>query len=352
MKVYINGMGAVSPQQIWNKEGTLLSQPCSYSGNRLSCMEPGYTQYIDPKYLRRMSRILKMAVAASAMALQDVGVKIPDGIITGTGYGCLEDTEIFLRKMIELREQALNPTPFIQSTHNTIGSQIALLLTCQGYNQTYTQEGFSFESALLDAMMELKENPDQILLTGGVDEITDASHKIQERFGFFRKASTSSLDLFNSSAKGTLHGEGVFYFALSGKKGKESYASIDSITTFYNPSREELVAGIKEFVRATSLTLNELDLVLIGKCGDTNIDRATEEISKLSFGSAPIGLFKHLSGEYPTASAFALWLGVRIIQTQQIPLTVLNKSIRPLRNVLIYNPYFSRYHSLILLRSC
>jgi len=351
MTVYINGMGAVSPQQIWIKE-MLLSDPSNYTGNRLSCIEPDYTQFIDPKYLRRMSRILKMGVASSAMALHEAGVRIPDGIITGTGYGCLEDTEIFLHKMIELREQALNPTPFIQSTHNTIGSQIALLLMCQGYNQTHTQEGFSFESALLDAMMALNGNPNQVLLTGGVDEITDASHQIQERFGIFRRTSLLSLDLFNSSSKGTLHGEGAFYFALSGKKGKETSASIDSVTTFYNPSREELITGIHEFVQSTSLSLEELDLVLIGKCGDANLDRVTDDISKQSFGSAPIGLFKHLSGEYPTASAFALWLGARIIQTQQIPSAVLNESIRPLRNVLIYNPYFRHYHSLILLRAC
>jgi 3-oxoacyl-[acyl-carrier-protein] synthase II len=352
MKVYINGIGAVSPQQVWNKDAPLLSRPCDYAGDRLPCQEPDYAQYIEPKHLRRMSRILKMGVTASAMALQEAGVKIPDGIITGTGYGCLEDTEIFLRKMIELREEALNPTPFIQSTHNTIGSQIALLLMCQGYNQTYTQEGFSFESALLDTLMGLKENPNQIFLTGGVDETTSVSHQIQGRFGIFRKSSISSLNLFNSSVKGALHGEGAFYFALSGKKGEETYASIDSITTFYSPDREELVTGIDRCIRSASLTPEELDLVLIGKCGDTDLDSLTEDISKQSFGSAPVGLFKHLSGEYSTASAFALWLGTRIIQTQQIPPIVLNKSIRPLRNILIYNPYFRQYHSLILLRAC
>jgi 3-oxoacyl-(acyl-carrier-protein) synthase len=352
MKAYINGMGAVSPQQIWNKDMLFLSQPCEYAGDHLACTEPDYAQYIDPKYLRRMSRILKMGVSAGAIALREAGVEIPDGIITGTGYGCLEDTEIFLRKMIELREQALNPTPFIQSTHNTIGSQIALLLTCQGYNQTYSQEGFSFESALLDAMMELKENPDQTLLTGGVDEITSASHEIQMRFDIFRKTSASNFDLFNRSSRGTLHGEGAFYFALSGKKGKETHASIDSISTFYNPGHEELVAGIHAFIQSASLAPEDLDLVLIGKCGDDDLDHLTEGISKQSFGSAPVGLFKHLSGEFPTASAFALWLGARIIQTQQVPPIVLNESTRPLRNVLIYNPYFRHYHSLILLRAC
>ena len=164
MATYINGVGAISPQKTWGDEGVLLSAPVDYPNNYLSCIEPDYTQYIDPKYLRRMSRILKMGVTASIMALKEAEITIPDGIITGTGYGCLEDTGIFLRKMVEQNEQALNPTPFIQSTHNTIGSQIALLLTCRGYNQTYTQEAFSFENSLLDASLQLSENPDQNLL--------------------------------------------------------------------------------------------------------------------------------------------------------------------------------------------
>jgi 3-oxoacyl-(acyl-carrier-protein) synthase len=96
-----------------------------------------------------MSKILKMGVASGTLALREAGITAPDGIITGTGYGCLEDTGTFLTKMIEGRETALNPTPFIQSTHNTIGSQIALLLQCQGYNQTYTQRAFSFENVCL-----------------------------------------------------------------------------------------------------------------------------------------------------------------------------------------------------------
>lgn len=352
MAVYINGIGSVSPQET-RADMMLLSEPRAYSGNRLSCIEPDYAQYIDPKQSRRMSRVLKMGVTASSIALQEAGVTVPDGIITGTGFGCLEDTGIFIRKMVEHGEQALNPTPFIQSTHNTIGSQISLLLICQGYNQTYTQEGFSFENSLLDAFLELREHPDQILLTGAVDEITDFSHEIQSRFGIFRKVSDSSLDLFNSSSEGVLHGEGAFYFALSGKKRQETLARINSITTLYNATKAEIVNGINQFIKSALLEPKDLDLVLLGKCGDADLDRETEEISKQAFGYVPVGLFKHLSGEYPTASAFALWLGARIIQTQKIPAVVFNGRInQPLRNILIYNPYFKHYHSLILLQAC
>jgi 3-oxoacyl-(acyl-carrier-protein) synthase len=170
MPVYIKGMGNISPQKTWGDD-QLLAKPSDYSGSKLSCIEPDYAQFMDVKQLRRMSRIIKMGVAAGTMALREAGINTPDGIITGTSFGCLEDTGVFLTKLIENKEFALNPTPFIQSTHNTIGSQIALLLQCQGYNQTYTQRAFSFEHALLDAVLELKDNPQQHILVGGVDEI-------------------------------------------------------------------------------------------------------------------------------------------------------------------------------------
>ena len=53
---------------------------------------------------------------------------MPDAIITGTGLGCLEDTEKFLTAMVTNKEEFLTPTSFIQSTHNTVSAQIALLL--------------------------------------------------------------------------------------------------------------------------------------------------------------------------------------------------------------------------------
>src|SRR6187455_867929 len=233
MSIYIKGMGNISPQKTWDENG-LLDQPLAYLEDKLSCHEPDYSKYIDPKQLRRMSRIIKMGVAAGSMALKQSGISVPNGIITGTAYGCLDDTGIFLNRMIENKEYALNPTPFIQSTHNTIGSQIALLLQCQGYNQTYTQGAFSFESSLLDALLELKDSPSQSLLVGGVDEITPISHALQKRFGIFKKEG-NNLSLFERPGAGTVNGEGAAYFVLSGEKSNGERVCIDAVKMLYKP---------------------------------------------------------------------------------------------------------------------
>ena len=49
--------------------------------------------------------------------------------------------------MATFGENCLKPSLFMQSTHNTIGSLIGIVLKCHGYNNTYSHEGISFESA-------------------------------------------------------------------------------------------------------------------------------------------------------------------------------------------------------------
>jgi 3-oxoacyl-[acyl-carrier-protein] synthase II len=351
MSAYIQGMGNISPQKTWD-ESRLLAQPLVYAGDRLSCHEPDYSKYIDPKQLRRMSRIIKMGVAAGSMALNQAGLSVPNGIITGTAYGCLDDTGIFLNKMIENKEYALNPTPFIQSTHNTIGSQIALLLHCQGYNQTYTQGAFSFESALLDALLELKDSPKQSFLVGGVDEITGISHTLQKRFGIFRNDG-NNVSLFERQLEGTVNGEGAAYFVLSGEKGPNEQVCVDAVKMLYKPKEATLKKEITSLLESASLKNSDIDLVLLGKSGDRKFDAKTDEIANMHFAASSIGVFKHLSGEYPTASAFAMWLAAKIIQENHIPEAVVFRNTnRSVKRILIYNPYFGTHHSLILLRAC
>jgi len=353
MSLYILGMGNISPQKTWEDE-TLLSQAFDYQNQMLTSIEPDYEQWIAPQQLRRMSRIIKMGVTAAKMALQDAGVEVPDAIITGTGYGCIADTNSFLIRMIENHEQALNPTPFMQSTHNTIGSQIALLLQCQGYNQTYTQESFSFESALTDALLHAAENPAQRILVGGIDEITELSHVIQSRFGIFRRTLRSSLDLFRKPGKGTVNGEGSAFFLLSAQcpeRGRR--VCLEGVKMLYKPSQETLAAETEHLLKTAGLRRQDVDFVLSGHSGDARLDAATAAFCKSVFPSASIGLFKHLSGEFPTASAFALWLSTRIIEHHHVPDFVIYRDMsRPMRNIVVYNPYFGTHHSLLLIRAC
>jgi 3-oxoacyl-(acyl-carrier-protein) synthase len=353
MKAFIKGIGVISPQRMPTSGINFLQDPVNYAGNYLTCIEPDYSLWIGPQQIRRMSRILKMGTGAAMMAISDSSIEKPDGIITGTGYGCLEDTATFLTKVTALNEEAVNPTPFMQSTHNTIGSQIALQLQCRGYNQTYVHSAFSFEHALLDAMMQLSERPGKNILTGGVDELTAVSHSIQTRFGKYRKDLNETLSLFNKQLPGTVAGEGATFFVLSGTSDVDAKASIKAVKTFYNPLDFDINRNIIDFLQENGLNSNHIDLLLAGKSGDILLDQHFEKIISSTFGDSSIGVYKHLCGEYCVSSAFAMALGTTIINQEGIPdIVVLKRVDRPVETVLIYNSYFLHHHSLILLTSC
>lgn len=342
--VYIHGSGNVSPQPAWDVD--TLGEPVNYSGSRLKCIEPDYTRWVDVKQIRRMSRVMKMGTAAAMLALKNAGVNNPDAIITGTGLGCLDDTGNFLNRISELKEETLNPTPFIQSTHNTIGSHVAFLLQCQAYNQTYSQGPFSFESALLDSMLMLAENPELKILAGAADEITETSHAIVSRFGVF-KNSVNSLDIFKSNSKGTMHGEGSAWFVLSGRKG-DSTVSVAGVQSIYKPA--DINTQIKEFLTGCGKTTNQIDFVLTGKSGDAKLDSSIGQVLNTLFSSSSTGVYKHLCGEYYTSTSFAVWLAWSILKSGAVPPVIMEKgSIQSPKSILIYNQYFQDHHTLILL---
>lgn len=129
-------------------------------------------QYVKPMEARRMGKLMKATLLSSLMALKKAGVECPDAIITGTRFGCLENSEKLLRQLTDEGEQTVSPTLFMQSTHNTIGSAIAIKTRCHGYNMTYTQGADSLSWAIRDARMLLESGRYETVLVGCHDETT------------------------------------------------------------------------------------------------------------------------------------------------------------------------------------
>ena len=309
-----------------------------HTGNRLSCIEPDYKSLLDPKLLRRMSRIIRMGSAAAMKCLLQSGTSCPDAITTGTAYGCLEDTGNFLAKMIRQNEELLTPTAFIQSTHNTVGAQIALMLNCHGYNNTFVHRGFSFESALLDAMMLLQEGEAVNVLAGSIDELTDMSFDALSKFSLYRKVPVSNLRLFEGSYKGTIAGEGAAFFLLQ-KDASNAMAKIDGIQSFYKPSSQEAIEQqLVSFLGSHFLQPEDIDLLILGKNGDCYNDDVYTQLYNSLFKEKETANYKHLCGEYPTSTSFALGHAIAHLSTH--------------KRVLIYNHYQHVHHSLILLSAC
>ena len=139
--------------------------------------------YVKPLEARRMGKIMKSSLLSSLKAMEQAGIEKPDAIITATALGCLENSELLLNQLQEEGEVMLKPTYFMQSTHNTIGSGIAIFTKCHGYNVTYTHGKDSLEWALRDARMLLKSGKAKSVLVGLHDETTPLYRSLMQRIG-------------------------------------------------------------------------------------------------------------------------------------------------------------------------
>ncbi|MBW7890827.1 MAG: beta-ketoacyl synthase chain length factor [Chitinophagaceae bacterium] len=351
--MFIRAAASISPQSSFEQ---LLKTPSIPEGNRLTCIEPDYAAVIDAKMIRRMSRIVRMGVAAAMDCLKRGETEMPGAIITGTAYGCLADTELFLTKMIEQNEALLTPTAFIQSTHNTVGAQIALLLKCHHYNNTFVHRGSSFESALLDGITLLKEKQASDVLVGGIDEITPTSHTLLSRFGLFRQSNSDHASVNDHQRYGAIDGEGTSFFLLSAQSSDNDFAELKGLYTFYKPSTQrEIEVHFSRFLVEQNMSPRDIDLVITGHSGNAKHDVVYDRFLKSIDPAKPAVGFKHLCGEYPTASSFALWLGSNILRSGAIPDSgrINNRnSIQSPKRILIYNHYQNSYHAFYMLSAC
>jgi len=351
--VYINGVGSVSVQKTFDNS-VFLNEITPFQDTVARVINPNYKEYIPAAQSRRMAKGIKMSTVTSQTALKEAGIDNVDAIIVGTGLGCIADSVKFVGDIIDNDEQFLTPTRFIQSSHNNVAGQIALGIGCKGYNFTYVNSAVSFESSLIDAKMQLQNDEASNILVGGVDEIAKYHVDSHRLVGHIKSEPVHSDRLLVSKTEGCVMGEGSHFFVLSNQKQASTYAELQAVECYNTLTKESLPKKITSFLSENQTPLQSIDLVILGNNGDINFDGYYEDLSTTIFKDTPQAYYKHLSGEFDTATGFAFWLGAKILKTQSIPEVVkLNQleGSNP-QTILIYNQYRGENHSLVLLRKC
>lgn len=349
-KTYINGVGCISTQKTFDTV-FLEEAVINNSENVLLIVSPVYKDYISPAAARRMAKGVKNGIVASALAMKDANVENVDAIITGTGLGCIEDSEKFLKNILDNNEEFLTPTSFIQSTHNTVGAQIALSLQCKGYNFTYVNGAVSFESAILDAKMQIEEEEANSILVGGVDENGEYTLSLFKLAGRIKKESDLPSEILNSNSSGVIYGEGASFFVLENERKANTYAEILDVEIVNSLEENEIETALISFLKTNNLEIADLDAVVLGFDGNADSDFFYQNLSENTFAETPQLYYKHLSGAYDTASAFALWMASKVIKTQEILeiIKVNSVSKSAYNTILLYNQVNGKNHSFTLL---
>lgn len=326
-RCFVNSLAQVSCQKPLSDEW--FDSPCLYTEKYVRAQEHDTKGLIVPSEARRMSKILKRTVSTAITALNNSEVKQPDAIITGTGMGCMENSEKFLIDLSRFGENCLKPTLFMQSTHNTISSLIAIILKCHGYNNTYSHKGISFESALFDAWIQIKSGLIRNALIGSHDEVTPFMDLVLERthpeYSFVSEASVSAI--------------------LTNNVSSNNVCEVVEVKLFHKPNLKEL---------ATTLDFQSDKVLMLGVNGNNLNDQPYEELlEKLSYTPYTIQ-YKNIFGDNFSASAFGFYVGAKIIEEQKIPSFLLWKKEKvysaSIEHLTILNQSDSTTWSLIRLK--
>lgn len=348
MKIYITAAQALSAHDTFQKDG--LPVQVEKFDSIMKFTAPDYKKYFDPLQRRRMSNLVKASGVCSAECVNEAGIEKPDAIIVATSLGNVEESEKFLNKMIDENVEFLTPTNFIQSNHNSLGAQIALNYKCNGYNVVYSHKTASFESALLDASMQISEGEAQNVLVGGIDEITSENCELKKILGLWKQEPWSNLDILKSNSPGSIPGEGVSFFMMSSQKKDKTSVRLTGVSLFpFSDKQDEIHGKIMLFLKKHGKEVSGIDLVLTGNNGDAESDAFTNQILDRTFPGSIHALYKHLCGQFDTASGFGLWVATRILKTGTIPDYLRTNQVqRQIKTILLYHHDAFRNHSFML----
>ncbi|HVG22894.1 MAG TPA: beta-ketoacyl-[acyl-carrier-protein] synthase family protein [Thermoanaerobaculia bacterium] len=189
--IVISGVGALSPNGA-GRENYFSSIANGRSGVRvISHFDPGTlpcriagevdfdpAQWVDPKNLRHVSRVVPMSIAATDEALRDAKLdplaldleaRRNIGVMLGSGGGAIE----FSERMYELwykgaaRQASVYSVP--SGTIGTIASEISMAYDLHGFSHLISTGCTSSTDALGYAYRNLKLGVADIVVTGGAD---------------------------------------------------------------------------------------------------------------------------------------------------------------------------------------
>ncbi|HVR44319.1 MAG TPA: beta-ketoacyl-[acyl-carrier-protein] synthase family protein [Thermoanaerobaculia bacterium] len=191
-RVVITGVGAVSPNGM-GREAYLESIAAGRSGIRtislfdasaLTCRIAGEIRQFDPaawidaKELRHVARVVPMAIAATAEALEDARLDPAQldletrrriAVMLGSGGGAVE----FSERMYELwyggREKQASVYSIPSGTIGTIASEISMRFGLHGFSHLISTGCTSSTDALGYAYQNLRLGTADVIIAGGAD---------------------------------------------------------------------------------------------------------------------------------------------------------------------------------------
>lgn len=318
-----------------------LISPRAIVGDYVRAVDPNFRDHLSGSSSRRMGLVLKRALTVAQQVLSEAGLDRPEAIVVGTGLGCVESTEKFLEALCRTGETLLGPTHFMQSTHNTIASAIAIHTSCHGYNITFSHKAVSFDLALHDAALWLLSEGRTDAFVGAFDEVTPTYHVLLRRMGFVGRDGQVAC------------GEAAAGFLLSTESDR-ALCRLLAQSVCRATGSGEAAERLSDFLSAHNLTAADIDVVVSGINGYAPHDEAYGQLCRYVCPQVPVVAYKQLFGECYSAPALGFYVACRLLQHDAIPHHLFSSavSVAPIRptHILYINHSQSADYAFALLQ--
>jgi 3-oxoacyl-(acyl-carrier-protein) synthase len=322
-----------------------------------------------PGRIKRMGRGQEMAIAAVQCALD--GCDRADtparggrtAVSVGTAWAEEGDEIVFLENLIKLGEKAAKPAYFVNSVKNALASQLALTFGFQGENQTFAHDALSFESALWQGAHLLCAGRARHAVVCGVEALIEFQEIHGHLLGWYGADPTPLRPLSTqkrAAGQGTLPGEGAAAFVLTAPGAATAPLARLVFVRARGPlqRKPELTASgelafVEQALRDAGTGLDSVGLVLLGANADLALDEIYAQVADGLRAKAPglaVGVYRHLTGDFATASALGFDLAVRAVDGGTVPseVHVVEGAPGPIERVLLYHLSSAGYHSAMI----
>jgi 3-oxoacyl-[acyl-carrier-protein] synthase II len=367
-RVVITGMGVVSPNGI-GREAFCRAVLAGKSGvKRISRFDASWLPvqiagevsdfdeltWVDARERKHVSRVVPLALAASAEAIVDAGLdpatmpldeKREIGVILGTGGGAQEFSEEQYRLWHSGHVKQVSIFCIPSGTMGTISSEISMRFGFRGYSHVVTAGCTSSTDAIGYAYQHIQTGVQPLFLAGGVDStITPGIIKgyslLRALTPSWNHAPERASRPFSADRDGFVLAEGAWMFILEDfeharARGARIYAEMvgyaSTCEAFHrvrmSESPEEPARAIRLALEEAGLAAEDLDYVNLHGTSTEMNDRVETRALKLALGerahtiamSALKSQIGHAQGACGSASLAATLVAM---EHAQIPPTI------------------------------
>jgi 3-oxoacyl-[acyl-carrier-protein] synthase II len=310
--------------------------------------DPGH--YMPSRSYRRLSRISRMAVAASVEALTDSGLVLESldkeriAIIVGTSYGSSSHVEDFFVSLLKEGPRGAQPLLFPETVPNAPASHIAIFHGITGPNSTFCQNDISAENAIIYARKLLLQNYADIVLVGGAEELSAMLYSCYDAvLALNRIKVDNDGSVTPKIGGGIVLGEGAGIIVMerldfARERGAEIYGLLQpGVITggatsigHYEISGEQMARALCLAMREAGLGPDDIDAIDISANGSGELERIECDqlvnVFNNRSGNLELTPLKYLMGDFGGAGiirAAAVLLSI----SRQSPLPTINADV-------------------------